>query len=83
MFSSKITLAFVGLCWGVVVFPAAGNANSLGTVEGMPFWGVPYPYGYVYRRPPAECFEIRPVYTPDGPRLEETWICGSPVTARY
>ncbi len=68
---------------GAVVGPAAASANSLGTVDGMPFWGHPYPYGFVYHRPPIECYDIRTVETPTGPMIQETWICGSPVTARY
>jgi hypothetical protein len=62
---------------------SAANARSLGSVEGMPFFGRPYPYGYVYHRPPVECYEIRPVDTPDGPKLMETWICDAPLSARY
>lgn len=81
--SRKIIATVIGICLGAVVLPAAGGANSLGTVDAMPFWGHPYPYGYVYRRPPIECYDIRQVETPRGPMIQETWICGSPVTARY
>jgi hypothetical protein len=83
MISSKIVVAIAGVCLGVLVLPAAVSAGSLGTVDGLPFFGRPYPYGYVYHRPPVECYDIRPVETPFGPRLEETWICDSPVIARY
>lgn len=70
-------------CASATLLPCAAGANSLGSVQGLPFFGRPYPYGYVYHRPPAECFDIREVETPDGPRLQETWICDHPVTARY
>ncbi|WP_026605962.1 hypothetical protein [Methylocapsa acidiphila] len=63
--------------------PGVASANSLGTVDGMPFWGHPYPYGYVYHRPPIECYDIRQVETPYGPMIQETWICDQPVSARY
>jgi len=79
----KIVAAAFGACLGAMALPAAGGANSLGTVEGLPFWGRPYPYGYVYHRPPIECYDIRTVDTPYGPMIQETWICGSPVSARY
>lgn len=83
MTPSKIIVAIAGLCLGAIVLPASVSADSLGTVDGLPFFGRPYPYYYVYHRPPVECYDIRPVETPAGPRLQETWICGSPVTARY
>ncbi len=83
MASSKLVFSIIGLGLGAMALPSAGQANSLGTETGLPFFGRPYPYGYVYHRPPIECIEIRPVDTPDGPRLEETWVCGARVTARY
>jgi hypothetical protein len=79
----KIVAMVIGICSGAVILPAAGSANSLGEVEGLPFWGHPYPYAYVYHRPPIECYDIRTVDTPRGPMIQETWICGSPVTAKY
>ncbi len=83
MASPKLIVALAGLCLGAVALPAAGNANSLGTVDGLPFFGRPYPYGYVYHRPPAECYELRLVETPNGPMQELVWTCGATVTARY
>ncbi len=79
----KLVFSLLGLCLGAAALPASGNANSLGTEDGLPFFGRPYPYGYVYHRPPVECIDVHPVQTPDGPRLEETWVCGGQVTARY
>lgn len=81
--SRKIGAAVFAACLGAVILPAAAGANSLGTVDGMPFWGHPYPYGYVYHRPPIECYDIREVETPSGPMIQETWICGGRVTAKY
>ncbi|HUZ90519.1 MAG TPA: hypothetical protein VMU78_01250 [Methylocella sp.] len=72
-----------GACLGVMMLPAASQARPLGTVEGMPFFGLPYPYGYVYHPPKLECYDIHQVETPYGPQIEETWICGAPVRAKY
>ncbi|MGH6795370.1 MAG: hypothetical protein ACREDH_09290 [Methylocella sp.] len=66
-----------------MVLPVSSQARPVGSVEGMPFFGRPYPYGYVYHRPPIECYALQPVETPDGPRIELIWICGAPVTAKY
>jgi hypothetical protein len=83
MAQSKSAVFLVALSLGAAALPAVADANSLGTVDGLPFFGRPYPYFYVYRRPPAECYEARPVDTPDGPRIELVWICGATVRARY
>lgn len=83
MAPAKLIFSLIGLSVGALALPAAGHANSLGTDDTLGFWGRPYPYGYVYHRPPAECFDIHPVETPYGPRIQETWICGLPVSARY
>ena len=72
-----------GVCLGMMVLPLASQARPVGTVEGMPFFGLPYPYGYVYHRPRMECYAVQPVDTLFGPRIEVIWICGSPVTAKY
>lgn len=72
-----------GVCLGMLVLPLPSQARPVGTVEGLPFFGLPYPFGYVYDRPRIECYAFRQVDTPDGPRIEETWTCGAPVTARY
>jgi hypothetical protein len=80
----KLILSILGLCLAAAALPTVANANSLGTVDGLPFFGRPYPYYYVYHRPPAECYEAHPVDTPDGPRIELDWICGGgTVRARY
>ena len=83
MQTAKLMLSLIGLSFGAAAFPFAAQANSLGTVDGLPFFGRPYPYFYVYHRPPAECYEAHPVDTPDGPRIELVWICGATVRARY
>ncbi|WP_036257261.1 hypothetical protein [Methylocapsa aurea] len=83
MISSRTAAAIIGAFFGAMALPGSVSAGSLGSVDGLPFFGHPYPYGYVYRRPPVECYDIHYVDTPDGPRLEEVWICGTPVTARY
>ncbi|SFK75462.1 hypothetical protein SAMN05444581_11817 [Methylocapsa palsarum] len=83
MIPGKIIAGLLGAFAGALCFASAASANSLGSVEGMPFFGRPYPYGFVYHRAPSECYEIRPVDTPDGPKLMETWICDAPVSARY
>jgi hypothetical protein len=78
--------AFVAAMIGASILPSAASANSLGDVEGLPFWGRPYPYGYVYHRPPEDCIQIRRIEEPFGPAgTEVTWVCGDhrPVSARY
>jgi hypothetical protein len=47
------------------------------------FWGQPYPYGYVYRRPQLECWAPRRVDSLFGSREELVWVCDNSVTARY
>jgi hypothetical protein len=79
----KFGAAAVGAVLGVMVVPVASQARPVGTVEGMPFFGLPYPYGYVYNPPRMECYDLQQVDTPDGPRIQEIWTCGAPVTARY
>lgn len=79
---SKLAAAIAAVCLGVAALPASAVAAPLGTVDGMPFWGRPYPSYYVYRRPPIECYDIRPVETPFGPMIQETWICDPPIRAR-
>ena len=73
----------MGVCLGVMMLPVASEARPVGTVEGMPFFGLPYPYGYSYNPPKVECYSIEPVQTPDGPMLQETYTCGGPVRAKY
>ena len=72
------------VCLGMVVLPVPSQARPVGTVDGMPFFGLPYPYGYVYHRPRMECYAFSRSYDPlQGPRIEVIWTCGSPVTAKY
>lgn len=79
----RFVFSLLGLCLGAFALPGSGAANSLGDVDGLPFFGRPYPYGYVYHRPPIECYDVRPVWTPDGWRHQVSWICDGHVTARY
>jgi hypothetical protein len=83
MLLSRTVAAILGLSLGATALPAAVSAGSLGSVDGLPFFGRPYPYYYVYRRPRLECYDVQYVDTPVGPRLREVWVCGGPVTARY
>ena len=82
MILRKFGAAVAGVCLGMLVSPVPSQARSVGTVDGMPFFG-PYPSGYVYHRPRIECYAFQQVETPDGPRIQAIWICGAPVTARY
>jgi hypothetical protein len=79
----KFGAAAVAAFLGTMMLPVASEARPVGTVEGMPFFGLPYPYGYVYHPPRMECYDIRQVDTPDGPRIQEIWTCDVPVTAKY
>ena len=79
----KVALALLGFGFAAAALPTQGRANSLGTIDGLPFFGRPYPYYFVYHRPPAECYEAHPVDTPDGPKIELVWVCGATVRARY
>lgn len=81
MILRKLGAAAACLC--MMVLPVTSQARPVGTVEGMPFFGHPYPYGYVYHRPNMECYAFQRVWSWDGPRIEVTWICGDPVTAKY
>lgn len=65
-----------------LALPAVCEARPLGTVDWTPFFGLPYPFGYVYHPPKLPCDDLRREYDP----IEGyVWICGSepPVRARY
>jgi hypothetical protein len=79
----KFGAAAAGLCLGAMMLPNASEARPVGTVQGLPFFGLPYPYGYVYNPPRMECYTFQQVETPDGPRIAAVWTCGAPVTAKY
>jgi hypothetical protein len=83
----KIGAASVGICLGMVMVPVASQARPLGTVPWMPFFGLPYPSGYVYQPPKAdECYTYQEVYDPlAGPQIVPVWICDGapPVRAKY
>ncbi|QBR72338.1 hypothetical protein CU048_14805 [Beijerinckiaceae bacterium] len=83
MMFRKLRAATYGACLGIMALPVAADARPVGTVEGMPFFGAPYPYGYIYHRPNLDCFAVQQLDTPTGPRLVEVYICDTPVSARY
>ncbi len=73
-----------GVCLGMMVLPVSSQARPVGTVEGMPFFGLPYPFGYVYHRPRMAWYTFSQSFDPlQGPRVEAIWTCGSPVRAKY
>jgi hypothetical protein len=79
----KICAAAAAFCLSMAVLPSALQARPLGTVDWMPFFGQPYPNGYVYHPPQIECYSYQVVETPDGPRTAAVWTCGPPVVAKY
>lgn len=81
----RMSSALVAAMIGMSVLPATTQARPLGTVDGLPFWGQPYPFGYVYHRPPEHCIQVQRIEQPFAPPVTEvTWVCGSPpVSARY
>lgn len=86
MIGRKLVGAAIAAVWLVASsLSSPVNAGSLGTVDGLPFFGHPYPFGFVYHRPPIECYNVQEVDTPVGRRIEVSWICDgqAPVTARY
>jgi hypothetical protein len=72
-----------GVCLGMMVLPVPSQARPVGTVDGMPFFGLPYPFGYVYHPPRMECYAFQQLWSWDGPRIQAIWTCGAPVTAKY
>lgn len=80
----KACAAAAGLCLGIMMAPSALDARPLGTVQGMPFFGLPYPNYYIYH-PPKICYDFQEVYDPlEGPKtVPIPVVCGEPVTARY
>jgi hypothetical protein len=80
----KIGVAAAALCLSLLS-PSASQARPLGTVDWMPFFGLPYPFGYVYHPPRMECYDIQQVQTPDGPMIQQVWVCDGepPVRAKY
>jgi hypothetical protein len=80
----KMAAAAAGLCLGLLL-PAASEARPVGTVDWMPFFALPYPFGYVYHPPRMECYDVREVQTPAGPMIQEVWTCGGAerVKAKY
>jgi hypothetical protein len=80
---NKFGAAAIAACLGIMMLPVASQARPVGNVEGMPFFGLPYPYGYVYHRPRTECYALQQVETWSGPQIQEVWTCDVPVTAKY
>lgn len=78
---------------GLIIFDGASIAQAALLHVGQPvvgqapqlvtFWGKPYPYGYVYIRPPVDCWRKQIVQTSAGPRVERFWVCQHPLRARY
>jgi hypothetical protein len=61
----------------------AARKKALGTVNWMPFFGLPYPNGYVHH-PPRECYSFEQVFDPvEGFKIVPIWICGASVRATY
>jgi hypothetical protein len=85
MMFGRLSRAVLAVAIGLSAAPTMTMAKPLGSVEGLPFFGQPYPYGYVYHRPPEHCIQIRRIEEPFLPPVTEvTWVCGDqPVSARY
>lgn len=84
MILRTLAAAAIGASIGAGALSSPVDARSLGTVDGLPFFGHPYPYGYVYHRPPEQCINVQRIEQPfAAPLIEVTWVCGGPVTARY
>jgi hypothetical protein len=83
---ARIGAAAAGVCLSLA-FPAASEARPLGTVDWMPYFGLPYPFNYVYHPPRMECYDIQREYDIiDGVyKAIPVWICGDqpPVRAKY
>jgi hypothetical protein len=71
---SKIGAATAVLCLGLLL-PATSQARPLGTEDWMPFFALPYPYGYDYHPPNMECYDLQEVETLEGPRIQQVWTC--------
>jgi hypothetical protein len=69
----------------MLILPVVSQARPVGTVDWMPFFGLPYPFGYVYHRPKMECYAFQEVFDPiEGAKIVPVWICGGPpVRAKY
>ncbi len=86
-----MTFARIGAAAAVIclslALPGASEARPLGTVDWMPYFGLPYPFNYVYHPPRMECYDIQREYDIiDGVyKAIPVWICGGepPVRAKY
>jgi hypothetical protein len=80
----KLGAAAVGACLCTLLSLVPSQARPVGTVGWMPFFGLPYPFGYVYHRPRMECYAFNRTWDPlQGWQVEIIWICGAPVRAKY
>jgi len=79
----KFSAAMIGAIVVSATAPTVSEAKPVGTVQGMPFFGLPYPFGYVYHPPRLECYEFQTVETINGPVVQPIWKCGKPVPAKY
>jgi hypothetical protein len=82
---TSLKIGTAALCLSLLS-PSASEARPLGTVDWMPFFGLPYPFGYVYHPPRMECYDIQRVFDPnEGEKTVPVWICGdkAPVRAKY
>ncbi len=81
----KIGAAAAVLCLSLAL-PIAAEARPLGTVDWMPFFGLPYPFGYVYHPPRMECYDVQEEFDLiEGYKKVVIWTCGGhpPVRAKY
>jgi len=77
--------ALLAAAIGAGASPCPTLARPLGSVEGLPFWAHPFPYGFVYRGPPEHCIHVEQFEQPFAPPVTEVTVdCGGPpVSARY
>jgi len=55
MVPKKIIVGLVGMSFAALL-PMSAMAQPLGTVEGLPFFGHPFPYGFAYHPQRDECY---------------------------
>lgn len=79
MILRRIGAAAAGVCLGSMLLPTLTQARPLGTVDWMPFFGLPYPNGFVYHPPRMECYSFEQIFDPlEGYKIVPIWICGAP-----
>ena len=80
---AKFGVGIVAAIAVMAAIPAVAKAKPVGTIQTMPFFGLPYPFGYVYHRPNLDCYDFQTVQTLNGPVVQQTWKCETPVSAKY